>query len=259
MTRRRALALAAVWILPSAFLLSYVRCVYTHWRIEMPAWTWDRWRSLGRLLLWFTWPAWPLTLWTLWRWRARLGKPTISRHLALPLWFSVVAVATTILTASADRSLLLALPALALAAIRAAGHPVAPDLEQILLTWRFLAAGQLGGDAVGIVMGLLLLAALAWLGFKQPDTRAPILTLIFAPLVIAAVISYVKPIWLDRIFVTLIPFICLYVALLLVSLLIGSLPGIALGAHFAARVPERALRGLLASVLLLVGGKLILA
>lgn len=113
----------------------------------------------------------------------------------------------------------LALPALALAAIRAAGHPVAPDLEQILLTWRFLAAGQLGGDAVGIVMGLLLLAALAWLGFKQPDTRAPILTLIFAPLVIAAVISYVKPIWLDRIFVTLIPFICLYVALLLVSLL----------------------------------------
>jgi len=46
---------------------------------------------------------------------------------------------------------------------------------------------------------------------------------------------------------------------LLVSLLIGSLPGIALGAHFAARVPDRALRGLLASVLLLVGGKLILA
>jgi len=46
---------------------------------------------------------------------------------------------------------------------------------------------------------------------------------------------------------------------LLVSLLIGSLPGIALGAHFAAKVPERALRGLLASILLLVGGKLILA
>jgi uncharacterized membrane protein YfcA len=44
---------------------------------------------------------------------------------------------------------------------------------------------------------------------------------------------------------------------LLVSLLLGSLPGIALGAHFAAKVPERALRGLLASVLLLIGGKLI--
>jgi len=46
---------------------------------------------------------------------------------------------------------------------------------------------------------------------------------------------------------------------LLAALLIGSLPGIALGAHFAARVPERALRGLLASVLLLIGSKLILA
>ena len=46
---------------------------------------------------------------------------------------------------------------------------------------------------------------------------------------------------------------------LLLSLLIGSLPGIALGAHFAAKVPEPALRGLLASVLLLIGGKLILA
>ena len=45
---------------------------------------------------------------------------------------------------------------------------------------------------------------------------------------------------------------------LLLNLLLGSLPGIALGAHFAAKVPERALRGLLASVLLLVGGKLIL-
>lgn len=46
---------------------------------------------------------------------------------------------------------------------------------------------------------------------------------------------------------------------LLGSLLVGSLPGIALGAHFAARVPEAALRSLLASVLLLIGGKLILA
>ncbi|MCF8151057.1 MAG: sulfite exporter TauE/SafE family protein [Burkholderiaceae bacterium] len=45
---------------------------------------------------------------------------------------------------------------------------------------------------------------------------------------------------------------------LLASLLLGSLPGIALGAHFVAKLPERALRGLLAAVLLLVGGKLIL-
>ncbi len=36
MTRRRALALAAVWILPSALLLAYVAVVYRTWRIEVP-------------------------------------------------------------------------------------------------------------------------------------------------------------------------------------------------------------------------------
>jgi hypothetical protein len=66
-------------------------------------------RALGRLLLWFTWPVWPLALWTLWRWRRQLA----SRHVALPLWFVVVSVATTFLTPSSDRSLLLGLPALA--------------------------------------------------------------------------------------------------------------------------------------------------
>lgn len=44
---------------------------------------------------------------------------------------------------------------------------------------------------------------------------------------------------------------------LLGSLLLGSLPGIWLGSHASARVPERVLRPLLAGMLLLVGGKLI--
>ena len=44
---------------------------------------------------------------------------------------------------------------------------------------------------------------------------------------------------------------------LLGSLLLGSLPGIWLGSHASARVPERILRPLLAAMLVLVGGKLI--
>jgi 4-amino-4-deoxy-L-arabinose transferase-like glycosyltransferase len=60
-------------------------------------------------MLWFTWPAWPLALWTLWRWRRQLA----SRHVALPLWFALVAIGTTWATPASDRSLLLALPALA--------------------------------------------------------------------------------------------------------------------------------------------------
>jgi uncharacterized membrane protein YfcA len=44
---------------------------------------------------------------------------------------------------------------------------------------------------------------------------------------------------------------------LLVSLLIGSLPGIALGSYFAARVPDRLLRPVIASTLALTGARLI--
>jgi uncharacterized membrane protein YfcA len=45
---------------------------------------------------------------------------------------------------------------------------------------------------------------------------------------------------------------------LLGSLLTGSLPGIVIGSYFAAKVPEFVLRPLLASVLVLVGGRLVL-
>jgi uncharacterized membrane protein YfcA len=43
---------------------------------------------------------------------------------------------------------------------------------------------------------------------------------------------------------------------LLVALLLGSIPGVAIGSHFASRVPERALRPLLAGTLAVVGGRL---
>jgi len=91
------------------------------WRISPAGLAYD-WRALGRLLLWFTWPAWPLALWTLWRWRRQLG----SRHVALPLWFVLVAVMTTVVTPSSDRSLLLGLPAMA---TLAALNPVKYDYK----------------------------------------------------------------------------------------------------------------------------------
>ena len=46
---------------------------------------------------------------------------------------------------------------------------------------------------------------------------------------------------------------------LLFTLLAGSLPGIFVGSHFASRIPERVLRSTLASMLILVAGKLIIA
>ena len=103
------------------------------WRITFAQASWSEWQSLGRLLLWFTWPAWPLALWTLWRWRRQLRRGEFSRHLALPMWFALVSIATTLSTASAERSLLLGLPALA--ALAAFALPTLKRSVAALVDW----------------------------------------------------------------------------------------------------------------------------
>ncbi len=67
------------------------------------------WWALGKLWVWFTWPAWPLALVALWRWRAWW----CSMHIALPAAVLLVMVIATILRPGADRTLLLAAPAFA--------------------------------------------------------------------------------------------------------------------------------------------------
>ena len=111
-----------------AFMLDLWR-----WRIHLPGageqTTKAEWRKLGRLLLWFTWPAWPLALWTLWRWRRQLA----SRHVALPLWFAATSLLATLTTPGADRSLLLSLPPLA--ALAAFALPTLKRSVASLVDW----------------------------------------------------------------------------------------------------------------------------
>jgi uncharacterized membrane protein YfcA len=45
--------------------------------------------------------------------------------------------------------------------------------------------------------------------------------------------------------------------MLLASLILGSLPGIYLGSHLSVKIPERVLRQILASMLVLIGGRLV--
>ena len=78
------------------------------WRVE-PGVLHRDWPGMAKFLVWFAWPAWPLALWTLYRWRRQLT----SRHVAVPLWFLLVALVAALLTPTADRALLLGLPALA--------------------------------------------------------------------------------------------------------------------------------------------------
>jgi hypothetical protein len=104
------------------------------WRISLPANTVQEWRNLGRLLLWFTWPAWPLTLWTLWGWRRHLMHRGVQGlHLMLPLCLLVIGLAATFTTRSADRSLLLTLPALA--ALSAFALPILGRSLSALVDW----------------------------------------------------------------------------------------------------------------------------
>lgn len=79
------------------------------WKIISPQALWIDWNGYAQLLVWFTWPAWPLAGWALVQWRKHIG----SRHIALPLWLLCVTLLATLFTGSSDRTLLLALPAIA--------------------------------------------------------------------------------------------------------------------------------------------------
>jgi hypothetical protein len=124
------LLIAAITLLVA---LVSLRLDLWRWRIALAGTraesAWTDWRNLGRLLLWFTWPAWPLALWTLWRWRRQLA----SRHVALPLWLASMAVISMLTTTAPDRSLLLGLPPLA--ALAAFALPTLKRSVASLIDW----------------------------------------------------------------------------------------------------------------------------
>jgi hypothetical protein len=98
-----AIAVATLVAAGAAWMLDLWR-----WRIGFGVLSRD-WSGIAKFLVWFAWPAWPLAVWTLWRWRRQLT----SRHVALPLWFLLVPLVAALVTPTADRALLLGLPAMA--------------------------------------------------------------------------------------------------------------------------------------------------
>ncbi len=100
-----------------------------HWRLAPVSGPGREFRSLAKLVVWFTWPLWPLALWTMWRWR----RQWTNRHLALPLWFTAVCLVTALLSPNADRALLLALPPLA--ALAAFALPTFKRSVLALIDW----------------------------------------------------------------------------------------------------------------------------
>ena len=114
-------------------------------------------RSQAKLLVWFTWPVWPLAIWTLWRWRRQLT----ARHVALPFWFALVPLAATWTTDYSDRSLLLALPALATLAAFA------------LPTFRRSAAALIDWFNVLFFSGLAVLGWIYWIAMQTGVPTKP--------------------------------------------------------------------------------------
>lgn len=108
------------------------------------------WQSWGQLLLWFTWPTWLLALWALWRWRRQL----LQRHIVLPLWFGAAALAAAFLRNGDDRTLLAALPALAVLA--AFALPTLERTMSALIDWFTLL----------FFTGCALFAWLAWIALQ---------------------------------------------------------------------------------------------
>ncbi len=79
------------------------------WRLRSAEIVVQEARSFMRLVAWFTWPAWPLAIWTLWRWKHHLA----TFHIGLPSSMVLLILGATALSGGSDRTLLLALPALA--------------------------------------------------------------------------------------------------------------------------------------------------
>ena len=155
-TRRRQWAWAAA-LLAAAVAVAALATALDLWRWRVWA-DWHRdWRGTGKLLLWFTWPAGPLAAWTVWRWRRQLT----SRHVSLPLWVVLVAIVSTLLTPSSDRSLLLGLPAMATLAVFAL--PTLKRAVASLIDWFTLL----------FFTGCSLVIWIVWLSLQTGIPRQP--------------------------------------------------------------------------------------
>lgn len=103
--------------------------------------------------------------------------------------------------------------AIAIGMMRGVSHLDAPDLADVLAIWRFLSGGNDTAAPVAIALGLAVLAGLVIGGLRDWRLGRDALALILVPLLVAGVLSHVhRPVWIERLFVPIIPFLCLCLA-----------------------------------------------
>jgi hypothetical protein len=101
--------------------------------------------QLGRLFLWFLWPAWLLALWTVWRWRRHLTK----RHITAPLALATVSLVACVAGGGFDRALLIGLPAFAVLA--AFALPTLKRATTSAIDWFSVFAFSIAALAVWVI------------------------------------------------------------------------------------------------------------
>jgi 4-amino-4-deoxy-L-arabinose transferase-like glycosyltransferase len=139
----------AAWIAAAAALAVAVASLLGAWawRVSLPAPIWDT----VRLLVWFAWPAWALAAWTLWRWRGH----AMHRHIAVPSTTLLVVLAAWLALRASDRTLMLALPALAVLA--AFALPTFKRSMAAAIDWFSVAFFSVGAIAIWVIYASLQL------------------------------------------------------------------------------------------------------
>ncbi len=189
------------------------------------------WRITGRLAAGSV-PAAALTLWLLHRYGVQSNAATaLIQHV---LGFALLITSLALIF----RPQLAALAARAPRAPGAANTALLTALTGVVLGV-LVSLTSVGAGAIGVTVLLLLYPALATSRIVGSDIAHAV------PLTLVAGMGH----WL----------LGSVDGSMLVSLLIGSLPGIAIGSHLSARSPEALLRNLLAAVLVLVGARLVWA
>ena len=119
------------------------------WRMAWPADGLKDWASLGRLLLWFTWPAWPFgNMDTVALAQTDSEPPVAPASDAAPV-VRCRPVGATLTTQPADRALLLGLPALA--ALAAFALPTLRRSVAALIDWFTLLFFSVSAIAIWVI------------------------------------------------------------------------------------------------------------
>lgn len=116
-------------------------------------------------------------------------------------------------------------------------HPVAATVATGLLLGALVTISSVGAGALGVAALTFLYPRLSAVKIVGTDIAHAV------PLTAVAGLGHMALGTVDL--------------MLLASLILGSLPGIYLGSHLSVKIPERVLRQILASMLVLIGGRLV--